>query len=143
MMRRLLRTARPDWGVFPIALLAVLLAACSAPFQAGRRVWRSLTAKLKAYFFNLALMSYYAHSLNEMLPQLDRACLGLILVGVVFGICVFVQNSLFVYIQEPVWELDGGSYASSQEGISLRLRKNAFGSTLRMDIGFFDKPEPP
>ena len=35
VMRRLLRTARPDWGVIPIALLAVLLAACLAPFQVG------------------------------------------------------------------------------------------------------------
>eukprot|EP00913_Durusdinium_trenchii_P018726 g17596.t1 len=109
---RLLQTAKPDWTVIPLALLAVLLAACSAPAQ--------------AYFFNRAILSFYSESLEEMLKQLDAACIGLLLVGLVFGVGVFLQNSLFTYMQE---------------GISKRLRRDAFGSTLRMDMSFFDKPE--
>ena len=33
------------------------------------------------------------------------------------------------------------AFPCCQEGISKRLRRDAFGSTLRMDMSFFDKPE--
>ena len=54
----------------------------------------------KAYFFNRALMSFYSHSLEDMWQELDTACLGLVVVGIVFGISVFIQNSLFTFLQE-------------------------------------------
>lgn len=111
-LRRLFRAAREDWLMIPAAMLAVVMAAACSPVQ--------------AYFFNRALMSFYSHSLEDMLQELDTACLGLVVVGIVFGISVFIQNSLFTFLQE---------------GISLRLRKAAFGSTIRMHMGFFDTPE--
>lgn len=57
----------------------------------------------KAYFFNRALMSFYSHSLEDMLQELDTACLGLVVVGIVFGISVFIQNSLFTFLQEQLF----------------------------------------
>ena len=120
--------------IIPLALLAVLLAAASAPMQVGglggggwdgfscwfflgevgwmvsgvgRLGWlrealsvRSLSVSLQAYFFNRALLSFYSHSLDEMLKQLDAACLGLVVVGVAFGLGVFFQNSCFTYMQD-------------------------------------------
>jgi len=112
VLRRLCRAARPDWIVIPFGLLAVLLASSAAPMQ--------------AYFFNKALGSFYSHSLEEMLKELDKACLGLVVVGIVFGIAILIQNSLFTLLQE---------------GITIRLRKAAFGSTIRMHMAFFDTPE--
>lgn len=54
---------------------------------------------VQAYFFNRAILSFYSESLEEMLKQLDAACIGLLLVGLVFGVGVFLQNSLFTYMQ--------------------------------------------
>ena len=70
-------------------------------------IWRPLCFFLEfcrgeAYFFNRALMSFYSHSLEDMLQELDTACLGLVVVGIIFGISVFIQNSLFTFLQEQL-----------------------------------------
>ena len=65
-------------------------------------VWWHFWVRTEAYFFNCALMSFYAHSLDDMLPDLDAACLGLVVVGIVFGIAVFIQNSLFTFMQDTL-----------------------------------------
>ncbi|CAJ1399824.1 unnamed protein product [Effrenium voratum] len=112
VLSRLFFAARAEWVVIPFALLAVVLQALCAPFQ--------------AYFFNAGIMSYYEKSVDVMLEKLDLACLGLAVIGVASGACVLLQNSLFTYIQEC---------------ITLVMRKRAFGSTIRMHMGFFDAPE--
>ena len=51
-------------------------------------------------FLQSRLDELYSHSLEDMLQELDTACLGLVVVGIIFGISVFIQNSLFTFLQE-------------------------------------------
>ncbi|CAJ1381111.1 unnamed protein product [Effrenium voratum] len=108
---RLFHLARPDWIIMPFAFLAVLLASVMTPAQ--------------AFFFNQGIISLYEVD-EEGLELLDKACLGLALVGLASGASVLIQNGVFTYMQES---------------LVLTLRKRAFASTICMDMSFFDAPE--
>mmetsp|Transcript_74346 Transcript_74346/g.177339 ORF Transcript_74346/g.177339 Transcript_74346/m.177339 type:complete len:1235 (-) Transcript_74346:315-4019(-) len=112
---RLVGIMRLYWWVWPMAVVIIVLDAATMP--------------LEALFFNAGILSLFnskVEGLEAMYPHLDRAVLGLILVGLASGLAVLCQNSLFSYMQECLCML---------------LRKMTFVSTIRMDMAFFDAPE--
>ncbi|CAE7173775.1 ABCB1 [Symbiodinium microadriaticum] len=112
---RLVGIMRLYWWVWPMVVVIIVLDAATMP--------------LEALFFNAGILSLFnskVEGLEAMYPHLDRAVLGLILVGLASGLAVLCQNSLFSYMQECLCML---------------LRKMTFVSTIRMDMAFFDAPE--
>ncbi|CAE7376068.1 Multidrug resistance protein 1A [Symbiodinium microadriaticum] len=110
---RLLHRMQNYWWIWPIAVVIVVAEALGMPLQ--------------AVFFNSAIMSLFGNGKQEVMhSELDRAVFCLVMVGLASGVFTLLQNSLFTYVQEC---------------LCMILRQEAFATTLRMDMAFFDAPE--
>eukprot|EP00928_Gymnodinium_smaydae_P023621 TRINITY_DN19421_c0_g3_i1.p1 TRINITY_DN19421_c0_g3~~TRINITY_DN19421_c0_g3_i1.p1 ORF type:complete len:1276 (+),score=236.73 TRINITY_DN19421_c0_g3_i1:316-3828(+) len=109
---RLFAMAKPQWHIFPFALLCACISGAGLPWN--------------GWFFADAMGYMYIPVIDLMLENMLYVIWAFVVLAVAAGIGEFGKFSLFTYIQEC---------------LTLRLREVGFGTIIKQHIGFFDDPK--
>jgi len=111
-IKRLLHLSRPQWAVYPVAILFAWLAGAIIPLQ--------------SYLFTMAFSCFGILPVEVMLTAVEGWCLKLLLSGLLNFLAHVGMHSLFSYVQECLVK---------------RLRELTFTAALKQEVGYFDTLE--